>query len=86
MTNPLNLVGESFYKLIQEKCGMYVEKVLRYHDIDSYLLLGDADEREIIDTIEKANDSTSSSDLLRLKSELCNVLEGKVSMKIGTKN
>ncbi|CAF1456819.1 unnamed protein product [Rotaria sordida] len=82
----LNLVGENFYVHIQENFGKNVEKVLRFHDIDNFTLLGGIDEHQLIDIFEKPNDSTSSSQLVQLKYEICNLSEEIVSMKIGTKN
>lgn len=81
----LILVGEIFYSHIEEKYGKNVEKILRYHDIDGYLILGKSDKHELFDVFEKIDDSNSSIELIELKKEVCNTFDGKTSLKIGTK-
>ncbi|CAF3000819.1 unnamed protein product [Rotaria sp. Silwood2] len=80
-----NLTGEDFYKSIEEQYGKNVEKILKYHDIDSYLILAGADEHEILDIFEQPNDQYSSDEIICLKKEICHVLEGKFTLKVGTK-
>jgi hypothetical protein len=82
----LTLAGESFYVHIEEKYGKYVEKILRYHDIDNYLILGETDKHELLGVFEKTDDTNSSTELIDLKKEICNTFQGTVSLKIGTKN
>ena len=36
--------------------------------------------------LKKTNDENASRDLIDLKSEVCNILEGKILLKVGTKN
>lgn len=82
----LTLASESFYSHIEEKYGKNVEKILRYHDVDSYLILGKADKHELLDAFEKIDDSNSSIEFNELKKEVCNTFDGKISLKLGTKN
>ena len=82
----LTLAGGSFYSHIEEKYGKNVEKILRYHDVDSYLILGKTNKHELLDVLEKIDDSNSSIELNELKKEVCNTFNGKISLKIGTKN
>ena len=42
----INLTVERFYLHIQEQYGNLVEKILRYHDIDSYMILGQVGKSE----------------------------------------
>ncbi|CAF3581135.1 unnamed protein product [Rotaria socialis] len=79
------LTGEDFYTSIEEQYGKNVGKILRYHDIDSYCILGEARENQLLDLFEKFNDENSSDELIALKKEICNFIDEKVSVKIGTK-
>lgn len=79
------LTGEDFYASIEEQYGKNVVKILRYHDIDSYLVLGNIHEDEILNVFELPNDENSSNELISLKKEICTFTDGKVSLKIGTK-
>jgi hypothetical protein len=78
--------GESFYEHIQEQYGKNVEKILRFHDIDNYSILGEIDNKELLEIFEKPNDENSTCELIDLKKEICNTSQGNVSLKIGTKN
>ncbi|CAF4958330.1 unnamed protein product, partial [Rotaria magnacalcarata] len=79
------LTGEDFYTSIEEQYGKNVGKILRYHDIDSYCILGETCENQLLDLFEKFNDENSSDELVALKKEICNYFGEKVSVKIGTK-
>ena len=86
MEQLINLTAEGFYLHIQEQYGNLVEKVLRYHDIDSYMILGQVGKSELIDLFEKPNDENSTVELINLKKETCNISHDSISLKIGTKN
>ena len=62
-----------------------VVKILRYHDVDSYCILGNADENSLLNVFEKPNDENASDELIDLKKEICNFINDKWSLKIGTK-
>ncbi|CAF5136885.1 unnamed protein product, partial [Rotaria magnacalcarata] len=66
------LTGEDFYASIEEQYGKNVGKILRYHDIDSYCILGETHENQLLDLFEKFNDENSSDELVALKKEICN--------------
>ena len=79
------LSGRTFFEHIEQQYGKLVEKVLEYHDIDSYLLLGGANQNSIIDVFEQPNDENSSDHIISLKKEICNFFEKTVTIKVGTK-
>ena len=83
--NLSELTGEEFYNSIEKEYGRNVEKILRYHDIDSCYILARVEEREIIGVFEEPNNEYSSNELTALKKELCNFTDEKVSLKFGTK-
>ena len=78
------LSGRTFFEHIEQQYGKLVEKVLEYHDIDSYLLLGGANQNSIIDIFEQPNDENSSDHIISLKKEICNFFDKKVTIKVGT--
>ncbi|CAF2117503.1 unnamed protein product, partial [Rotaria magnacalcarata] len=78
--------GEIFYQHVQEHYGKNVEMILRFHDIDNYLILGGTSKQELLETFEKPNDENDTRELIGLKSKICNISEGKILLKIGTKN
>ncbi|CAF1405755.1 unnamed protein product [Rotaria magnacalcarata] len=80
------LIGERFYEHIEVQYGKLIEKILRYHDIDSYIILSQVGTHELIDLFEKPNDEDSTSELINLKKEICNISHDSISLKIGTKN
>ncbi|CAF3439445.1 unnamed protein product [Rotaria socialis] len=82
----ITLTGERFYELIEEQYGKSVGKILRYHDIDCYSILSQIDKHALIDLFEKPNDEHSTSELIDLKKEICNISHESISLKIGTKN
>ena len=82
----INLTAERFYLHIQEQYGNLVEKVLRYHDTDSYIILDQVGKSELIDLFEKPNDENSTVELINLKKEICNISHDSASLKIGTEN
>ncbi|CAF1416682.1 unnamed protein product [Adineta steineri] len=82
----LTLFGESFYQHIEKVYGKFIEKILRYHDIDNYVVLGETDKHEILDILEKPNDTNTSEELINLKKEVCHIIQEITSLKIGTKN
>ena len=49
----ITLTGERFYERIGEHYGKFVEKILRYHDIDNYTILSQVNQHELIDLFEK---------------------------------
>ncbi|CAF3518851.1 unnamed protein product [Rotaria socialis] len=51
----ITLKGERFFQHIEEHYGKLVEKILRYHDIDSYTILSQVDQQEMINLFEKPN-------------------------------
>ena len=59
--------GESFYEHIQEQYGKNVEKILRFHDIDNYSILGEIGNKELLDIFEKPNDENSTFELIDLE-------------------
>ncbi|CAF1136185.1 unnamed protein product [Rotaria sordida] len=79
------LTGEDFYKYIEVQYGKNVEKVIRFHDIDSFLILGSVNQHDILDVVEQSNNENSSDQLIALQKEICNTFENKVTIKIGTK-
>ena len=79
------LTGEKFYQHLEEKYGKSIVKILRYHDIDSYIILNQVSKQELIELFEKPDDENSTDELVNLKKEICVVSQGSVSMKIGTK-
>ncbi|CAF1482488.1 unnamed protein product [Rotaria sordida] len=78
--------GETFYQHVQEHYGKNVEKILRFHDIDNYLILSGTSTQELLEIFEKPNDENATRELIYLKTEICNISEGKILLKIGTKN
>ncbi|CAM4849753.1 unnamed protein product [Rotaria magnacalcarata] len=82
----ITLTGERFYELIEEQYGKSVRKFLQYHDIDCYSILSQIDKHELIDIFEKPNDENSTSELINLKKEICNISHESISLKIGTIN
>jgi len=80
------LNGEKFYEHIEEKHGKSVVKILRYHDIDSYIVLNQVTIQELIDLFEKPDDENSTNELMNLKKEVCNISTDSISIKVGTKN
>ncbi|CAM4823027.1 unnamed protein product [Rotaria magnacalcarata] len=78
--------GETFYQHVQEHYSKNVEMILRFHDIDNYLILGRTSKQELLETFEKPNDENDTRELIDLKSKTCNISEGKILLKIGTKN
>ncbi|CAF4536298.1 unnamed protein product [Rotaria sp. Silwood2] len=78
--------GETFYQHVQEHYGKNVEKILRFHDIDNYLIVCGISTKELLEIFEKPNDENCTPELIYLKSEICNISEGKMLLKIGTKN
>jgi hypothetical protein len=78
--------GETFYQHVQEHYGKNVQKILRFYDIDNYLILGETSKQELFEIFEKTNDENATRELIDLKSEICNISEGKILLKIGTKN
>ncbi|CAF2926453.1 unnamed protein product, partial [Rotaria sp. Silwood2] len=82
----ITLTGDRFYESIEEQYGRLVEKILRYHDIDSYTILSQVDQHELIDLFEKPDDENSTCELINLKKEICNIYHNSVSLKVGTKN
>ena len=81
----LELTGEDFYRSVEGQYGRNVQKILRYHDIDSYFILGGVNEVELFDVFEKPHDENSSEELISLKKEICNFTNEKILLKIGTK-
>ena len=81
-----NLTAERFYLHIQEQYGNLVEKILRYYDADSYMILDQVGKSGLIDLFEKPNDGNSTVELINLKKETCNISHDPTSLKIGTKN
>ncbi|CAF1075093.1 unnamed protein product [Rotaria sordida] len=82
----LSLTGEHFFAHIEQIYGKLVGKILRYHDIDAYTILNKVDKHELIDLFEKPDDENSTSELINLKKEICNIYKESISLKIGTKN
>ncbi|CAF4583656.1 unnamed protein product [Rotaria socialis] len=82
----ITLTGKRFYELIEEQYGKSVRKILQYHDIDCYSILSQIDKHELIDLFEKPNDENSTSELINLKKEICNISHESISLKIGTEN
>ncbi|CAF1651111.1 unnamed protein product [Rotaria sordida] len=78
--------GETFYQHVQEHYGKNVEKILRFHDIDNYLILSGTSTQELLEIFEKPNDENATRELIYLKTEICNISEGKILLRIGTKN
>ncbi|CAF1562562.1 unnamed protein product, partial [Adineta steineri] len=74
------------YDHIDEQYGKLVVKILRYHDVDSYTVLNSIGEHELIDLFEKPDDEHSTIELINLKKEICNIIDGSISLKVGTKN
>ncbi|CAF2804147.1 unnamed protein product [Rotaria sp. Silwood2] len=83
--NLLKLKSEDFYTNVEEQYGKNVVKVLKYHDIDSYFILGETDEDSLFSVFEKPNDENSSDEMINLKKDVCTFVGEKVSLKIGTK-
>ncbi|CAF5107816.1 unnamed protein product, partial [Rotaria sp. Silwood1] len=50
------LTGKDVFEHIEQQYGKLVEKVLKYHDIDNYLILGGAHQNDIFDIFEQPND------------------------------
>jgi hypothetical protein len=82
----ITFTGENFYQHIQEQYGKNVEKILRFHDLDNYLILGEINKPELLEIFEKPDDENSTIELIDLKKEICNTFQGNISLKIGTKN
>ena len=82
----ITLSGENFYELVREQYGEKVEKILRFHDIDDYVLLHRITEQQLFEIFEKPNNENDLRELIDLKKEVCNIYEGKTVLKIGTKN
>ncbi|CAF1501640.1 unnamed protein product [Adineta ricciae] len=80
------LSEEKFYEHVRVQYGEKVEKILRYHDTDDYVVLHRINERQLLDIFEKSNDENDLPELIDLKKEVCNILDGKFTLKIGTKN
>ena len=78
--------GDRFYLHIEEKYGKNVQKILRYHDIDSYLILGETNKHESLDVFENIDDLIFSTELNKLKKEVCHTFNCKTSLKVGMKN
>lgn len=85
MEDPVTLSGESFYRMINDRYGRSVEQILRFFDIDSYLILATVREYHIFDILEKPNDNNTSEEAMRLKKEVCCFIDDNVSLKIGTR-
>ena len=83
--NLSELTGEEFYDSIEKEYGENVEKILRYHDIDCCNILARVEERAIIGVFEEPNSEHTSDELTTLKKDLCNFIDGKMSLKFGTK-
>ena len=45
--------GKTFHQHVQEHYGKNVEKILRFHDIDNYLLLDGTSKQELFEIFEK---------------------------------
>ena len=43
----VDYLGETFYQHVQEHYGKNVETILRFHDIDNYVILNETNERTI---------------------------------------
>ncbi|CAF4201619.1 unnamed protein product [Rotaria magnacalcarata] len=82
----ITLKGERFFQHIEEHYGKLVEKILRYHDIDSYTILSQVDQQEMINLFEKPNDENCTNELIDLKREICNICQDSITLKFGTKN
>jgi hypothetical protein len=78
--------GERFYEHVEEQYGKFVANILRYHDIDNYMILSQVGQHELIDLFEKPDDENSTCELINLKKEICNMFHDSISLKIGTKN
>lgn len=79
------LTGENFYEHLEEKYGKSVVKILRYHDVDSYIILNQVTKQELIELFEKPDDENSTDELMNLKKEICVISQESVSVRIGTK-
>ena len=79
------LTGENFYEHLEEKYGKSVVKILRYHDVDSYIILNQVTKQELIELFEKPDDENSTDELVNLKKEICVISQESVSVRIGTK-
>ena len=82
----ITLTGEKFYEHIKEQYGRSVVKILQYHDIDIYTILNQVSKQELIDLFENPDDENSTDELSNLKKEICNISNGLISIKVGTKN
>ncbi|CAF3986089.1 unnamed protein product [Rotaria sp. Silwood2] len=81
----IDLSNERFFEHIEERYGIAVAKILKYHDIDRYKILSQVDEHQLIDFFEKPNDEHSTSELVNLKNEICNISQESITLKVGTK-
>ncbi|CAF4227594.1 unnamed protein product, partial [Rotaria sp. Silwood2] len=61
------LTGEDFYKYIEVHYGKNVEKIVRFHDTDSFLILGSINQDDILDVLEQSNNKNSSDQLIALQ-------------------
>ncbi|CAF2670696.1 unnamed protein product [Rotaria sp. Silwood2] len=74
-----------FFEHIEERYGIAVAKILKYHDIDRYKILSQVDEHQLINFFEKPNDEHSISELANLKNEICNISQESITLKVETK-
>lgn len=81
----INLTGEDFFKHIEQQYGKLVTKILKYNDIDRYTILNHIDKHQLIDFFEKPIDEYCTDELLNLKKEICNISQGSITLKVGTK-
>jgi len=81
----IDLSDEHFFEHIEERYGKFVVKILKYHDIDRYTILSHVDRNQLIDFFEKPNDEHSTSELINLKKEICNISQESITLKVGTK-
>ncbi|CAF4537735.1 unnamed protein product [Rotaria socialis] len=80
------LKSERFFQHIEEHDEKLVEKILRYHDIDSYTILSQVDQQAMINLFEIPNDENCTNELIDLKKEICNICQDSITLKFGTKH
>ncbi|CAF4242226.1 unnamed protein product [Rotaria sp. Silwood2] len=81
----ITLTGEQFYQHIEEIYGKLVMKILRYHDVDSYKVLNQVSQQELIELFEKSDDENCTDELMNLKKEICTISQYSTSLKVGTR-
>ncbi|CAF1462118.1 unnamed protein product [Rotaria sordida] len=81
----ITLTGEQFYQHIEEIYGKLVMKILRYHDVDSYKVLNQVSQQELIELFEKPDDENCTDELMNLKKEICTISQYSTLLKVGTR-